>query len=113
MPDDCIFCRIASKQIPANVAYEDDELLAFHDIEPQAPVHVVIIPKRHYPTLFDMQDPQVLGRLMLAIQEVARRTGVDASGFRALVNYGEDGGQYVPHVHFHLLGGRLLGWPPG
>jgi len=112
---DCIFCRIASREVPAQVIFETDSVVAFHDLNPQAPVHALVIPRRHIDTLNDAQEPDrdVLGELMLAGAEVARRLGCAETGYRAVVNCNQDGGQAVYHVHLHILGGRRLGWPPG
>ena len=111
---DCLFCKIAAGDIPANKAYEDDELIAFHDISPQAPVHVLIIPRRHISALDEAQDGDgaLLGRILLAARDLARELGV-AEGYRVVNNCGARAGQSVFHVHFHLLGGRAMGWPPG
>lgn len=112
---DCLFCKIAAGGIPADKVYEDDQVLAFRDIQPQAPVHVVIIPKRHITTLNDLTpaDAELIGRLYLAVRQVALDLGVAESGYRTLINCNRDGGQYVMHVHLHLMGGREMGWPPG
>jgi len=112
---DCLFCKIAAKQIPSKVAYEDDEVLAFDDIHPAAPVHVLVVPKRHVATLNDLatDDDAVMGRLFRVAARVARERGVDESGWRATVNVGKDAHQLVFHVHLHLMGGRPFGWPPG
>lgn len=111
----CIFCRIARREIPAALVHEEDELLAFHDLNPQAPVHILLIPRRHIPSVGELQaeDREVAGRLLLAAAVVARGQGLDATGFRVVANVGEDGGQTVGHLHLHLLGGRRLTWPPG
>ncbi|MGE4169421.1 MAG: histidine triad nucleotide-binding protein [Candidatus Margulisiibacteriota bacterium] len=111
----CIFCQIASKTIPAKVVLETDSILAFEDVNPQAPVHVLVIPKQHRASLLDFgqNDATLFGDLMQAIQTVARQTGVAESGFRVVTNTGPDGGQTVDHVHFHVLGRRSLTWPPG
>jgi histidine triad (HIT) family protein len=113
--DGCIFCRIASQDAPAGAVYADDEIVAFHDLNPQAPVHVLVVPRRHVPSVAvaDGPDGALLGRLLLAAAEVARRTGIDASGFRIVTNTGREAGQSVLHLHFHVLGGRRFGWPPG
>ena len=110
-----IFAKIIRREIPADIVYEDDDVLAFRDVSPQAPVHVLIIPKRALVNLLDAQpgDTLLLGRLMSAAVHVARTLGLDETGFRVVVNAGPDGGQSVDHLHLHLLGGRLLGWPPG
>ena len=113
MPDDCIFCKIAAKSIPSEIIYENEELLAFRDIQPHAPVHILVIPKEHFPTIVDMEDGGLMGRCLAACVEVAKQTGVDEDGFRVVINTRDDGGQTVEHVHFHVMGGRFLSWPPG
>lgn len=113
MSDDCIFCKIATKQIPVDAVYEDDEFIAFHDLNRQAPVHVLVIPKAHYPTVMDVTDASVLGRAMLAANEAARCMNLQDDGFRIVVNCRDDGGQTVYHLHLHVLGGRFMQWPPG
>lgn len=115
MAQDCIFCRIAEKQIPAQVVYEDDAVVAFRDIEPQAPVHVVIIPRKHISSLATATeaDTEVLGHILQVARIVGEQEGVAASGYRVANNCGPDALQTVQHVHFHLLGGRKFGWPPG
>jgi len=113
MTTDCIFCKIGAKQIPAEPVYEDDEFLAFRDINPQAPVHVLLIPKAHYATLLDVPDAGLLGRALLVVGETARRLNLVEEGFRTVINCGDNGGQTVYHLHFHLLGGRFMTWPPG
>ena len=110
-----LFARIVRGEIPIAPVYEDDYVLAFPDISPQAPVHVLVIPKtptRNVLTLTEA-DAHMAGRLLLACAEVARRMGIDADGFRVVLNAGENGGQSVPYLHAHVLGGRALGWPPG
>lgn len=111
---DCIFCLISNKDIPSKVVYEDDKILAFHDLEPQAPVHVLVIPKKHIMSLDDIQpeDAELLGYLMLKVQDIARELGLE-NGYRLVSNCGEDGLQTVKHLHFHLLGKRKMTWPPG
>ncbi|MCC6731136.1 MAG: histidine triad nucleotide-binding protein [Chthonomonadales bacterium] len=113
MPEDCVFCKIADGRIPADLVYEDAEFVAFRDIDPQAPAHVVLIPRAHVPTLLDLPDRGAAGGLLLAANETARRLGLAESGFRLVGNCGPDAGQEVPHVHVHVLGGRCMGWPPG
>ena len=110
---DCLFCRIARKEIPAQVVAETDECLAFRDINPQAPTHVLIIPKEHLASLAAATDPLVVGRVALLAAEIARMLGVEDSGYRVVLNTGADGGQTVHHLHAHLLAGRPLHWPPG
>lgn len=113
--DSCIFCRIAAGEAPAQVVYEDDDLLAFKDRNPAAPVHVLIIPRRHIPSLAEATpgDAALLGKMALLAGELARQEGVAESGFRLVTNTGPHGGQSVFHLHWHLLGGRHLSWPPG
>jgi histidine triad (HIT) family protein len=111
---DCLFCKIAGGEVPSKKVYEDDEFFAFHDITPQAPTHVLVIPKRHVVSLDEVEegDEALLGRLLLLCQRLARELGI-ASGYRVVNNCGAPAGQSVFHVHFHLLGGRPMGWPPG
>jgi histidine triad (HIT) family protein len=116
MPVDCIFCRIAAGEIPASVVRRTEEAVAFHDLTPQAPTHVLVIPTKHYPTVRDVQGPEgeaLLGRLVAFAAQVATDLGLDQGGYRLVTNSGPDGGQSVFHLHLHLLGGRRLGWPPG
>lgn len=115
MTEDCIFCRIAAGEIPARIAYQDDSILAFHDVQPQAPIHVLIIPRRHIPTLLDATeaDRDLMGGLQLRAVELARELGLAEDGFRLVTNCLAGAGQSVFHIHLHLLGGRTLGWPPG
>jgi len=110
MPD-CIFCRIVSGEIPAAKLYEDDDVVAFPDINPVAPVHVLIVPKRHLATTLEMSEkaPELFAAMLKASSEVARKKGVDESGFRLILNTNADGGQEVFHVHMHLLGGEPIG----
>ncbi|HHH39757.1 MAG TPA: histidine triad nucleotide-binding protein [Sedimenticola sp.] len=112
---DCLFCKMAAGEIKPDVVYEDDEVLAFRDINPQAPVHILIIPKRHIPTLNDIaaDDAALVGRLFLVARDLARQEGVDEAGYRTLFNCNRHGGQEVFHIHLHLLGGRQMHWPPG
>jgi histidine triad (HIT) family protein len=112
---DCIFCRIASGSIPARVLFADDELLAFHDVAPQAPAHVLVIPKRHIGSLAEATpgDGELLGRLLAAAARAAREAGIAETGYRVVSNSGATAGQSVPHLHFHVMGGRTFGWPPG
>jgi len=111
---DCLFCKMAAGQIPVSVVYENEHVLAFKDIDPQAPVHVLIIPKEHVDNVLQAADkPDMAAALFAAVGEVARALGVDESGFRVVMNTGADGGQTVGHLHMHLLGGRSLNWPPG
>jgi len=109
---DCIFCKIANGEIPAKKVYEDEHVLAFHDISPIAPVHVLTIPKKHIASALEVGngDGELLARLHHAIREVAKSTGIAESGFRIISNVGPDGQQTVPHLHFHVIGGRQLEW---
>ncbi len=113
--EDCLFCKIAKKEIPATIVYEDDQILAFKDINPQAPVHVLIIPKKHIDgvTKLEEEDKELIGRIHLLASKIARDHSVFQCGFRLVLNSGPDAGQAVPHLHFHFLGGRTLKWPPG
>ncbi len=113
MADQCLFCRIVRREIPAKIVHETDDTLAFADINPQAPLHVLVIPKEHVASLDTATDAATIGRLALAAAERARREGVAASGYRTVINTNGDAGQTVFHVHLHLLAGRRLGWPPG
>lgn len=111
----CIFCRIAEGEIPATVVYEDDEIVAFEDVNPQAPTHLLLIPRKHVPSLNSVgtDDGGWAARLILAAPQVAREAGVHQDGYRVVINTGSEGGQAVDHVHMHLLGGRRMTWPPG
>jgi histidine triad (HIT) family protein len=111
----CLFCEIAAGRIPCREALADAEFLAFHDISPQAPTHVLLIPRRHIGSLADLAeaDAGLMGRLALTAAKLARELGLEAGGYRWVINCGEGAGQTVPHLHLHLLGGRRLGWPPG
>ena len=110
---DCLFCRIVRKEIPAQVVAETDDCLAFRDISPQAPTHVLVIPKAHVDSLAGVTDPLAIGRVAMLAAEVARTLGVEEAGYRLVFNTGGDGGQTVGHLHGHLLAGRQLHWPPG
>jgi histidine triad (HIT) family protein len=112
---DCLFCKIAAKEIPATIVYEDDECVAFDDIAPQAPVHTLVIPRKHLATANDIrgEDELLIGHLVRVAAEVARLKGIDQSGFRTVINCNADSGQLVFHVHLHVLGGRKMSWPPG
>jgi histidine triad (HIT) family protein len=110
-----IFEKIIAHQIPANIVYEDEQVTAFRDINPKAPVHVLIVPKKNIPRIADAApgDAEVLGYLLLKGAEIAKKQGLSESGFRLVINNGPDAGESVPHLHCHILGGRALGWPPG
>ena len=110
-----IFEKIANREIPARIVYETDEFFAFHDVNPQAPVHVLIVPKRVIPRIADASagDAELLGKMLIASREIAQQLGVAETGYRLVVNNGRDAGESVPHLHMHLLGKRTLAWPPG
>ena len=110
---DCIFCKIAGGEIPSAFVYEDDNVAAFRDVNPQAPVHILVIPKKHIPSSAAVEDSSVWSSLMDSAVKIARNLGLEADGYRMVINTGEQGGQSVPHLHLHLLAGRNLGWPPG
>lgn len=114
MSEDTIFSKIIRKEIPADIVYEDDLCLAFRDITPQAPTHILVIPKKPIPKLADAQtdDKALLGHMLFTVSEIARQEKLE-NGYRVVINTGEEGGQTVFHLHMHLLGGRALGWPPG
>lgn len=111
--NDCIFCKIAEGEIPTEFVYNDEKVMAFRDINPQAPVHILVIPKQHYASAAAVEDPAVLGELVNRAVKIARSLGLEDKGYRIVINTGEHGGQTVPHLHLHLLAGRNLGWPPG
>jgi len=115
MPEECIFCRIASGEIPSKVVFEDDELFAFRDINPVAPTHILVIPKRHIPTLLDLRpgDAELVGRMILLANRLALDEGIAEKGFRLVLNCNRGAGQSVFHIHLHLIGGRDMEWPPG
>lgn len=112
---DCLFCKIAGGEIPVEFVYEDDDVVAFRDINPQAPLHTLVVPRRHIPTLNDLQpdDAELVGRMYLAAQRVAADAGVAESGYRTVFNCNAQAGQTVFHLHLHVLGGRAMQWPPG
>jgi histidine triad (HIT) family protein len=111
----CLFCKIVAKQIPAKILFEDDDLVAFHDINPGAPTHVLVIPKQHLVSLGDgaPEHAELFGKLLLAAGRAAQLTGIATSGYRVVANTGADAGQSVFHLHLHVLGGRPMAWPPG
>ncbi len=115
MDSDCLFCKIVAGDIPATVRYEDDRVIAFDDIDPQAPTHVLIIPKKHIATALDLtaEDDRLVGHIYQVANQIARDAGIAADGFRVVNNCNRAGGQVVWHLHFHLLGGRQMTWPPG
>ncbi len=112
---DCLFCKIANNQIPAKMIYEDTDLIAFRDINPQAPTHILIVPRRHIATLNDLADTdtELAGKMLQHAKNLAKAEGIAESGYRTVFNCNADGGQSVYHIHLHLLGGRRLAWPPG
>ena len=111
----CLFCEIVAGRVPARVVHADDQLVAFHDIRPQAPTHVLVVPRRHITSLLDLspEDDGLVGALVRQARDIARDMGFDQNGFRRVMNCGDDAGYSVYHIHLHLLGGRQLGWPPG
>ena len=111
--DDCIFCKIADGEIPAKIIYTDDKVTVFNDANPQAPVHILVIPKKHYDSAIAVDDNSVFADLVAGAVKAARELGLNEKGYRMVINTGEQGGQTVPHLHLHLLAGRNLGWPPG
>lgn len=113
--DNCIFCKIIKGEIPSEKIYEDDLVLSFKDISPEAPKHVLIIPKKHIVSLNNIQqeDAKIIGHIFMVAKEIVKKLGIDETGYRIVSNCGEEGGQTVGHIHFHLLGGRMLQWPPG
>ena len=113
MADPCIFCRIASGEIHAQMVANNKEIAAFRDLSPQAPVHILIIPKKHIRSLDDATDPDLLGRMLTLAAAIARQEKIAKTGYRTVINTGADGGQSVDHLHIHLLGGRHMTWPPG
>ena len=113
MADDCLFCRIIRGEIPAKLVYESPDVVAFRDINPQAPTHILVIPREHVPSLNQATDAAMLGRLSLVAAELAKKEGIADAGYRTVINTNAGAGQTVFHVHLHLLGGRAMGWPPG
>jgi len=113
--DDCLFCRIVAMEIPADIVYEDDTVLAFRDIAPKAPVHILLIPREHITSAASLSEANgpMLGKLFGVAAQLARDEGIARTGFRMTTNAGAGAGQSVPHLHFHLMGGRQMGWPPG
>ena len=113
MVDSCLFCRIVRGDIPSHLIAETEHCVAFRDINPQAPVHVLVIPREHVASLNEADDPSLVGRMALLAAEIARTEGIAERGYRTVINTNADAGQTVFHIHLHLLGGRPLGWPPG
>jgi len=115
MGQECIFCAIASGKVQSRIAYEDEDVVAFHDINPQAPVHILVIPRKHIASLNEVsnEDLQLLGKLLLVARDIAKSEGISEGGYRIVLNTNRGAGQSVFHIHLHLLGGRLFSWPPG
>ena len=112
---DCLFCKIINKEINSDILFEDDDVLAFKDINPQAPIHFLIVPKKHISTINDLpqEDEKITGKMILTAQSLAKQENIDEKGYRLVFNCNSDGGQEVYHIHLHLLGGRQMQWPPG
>lgn len=115
MPQECIFCKIAAKEIPVTVIYEDENMIVFPDINPVAPIHVLVIPKKHIANLLELvpEEISLMGHILGKIPTLASQLGIADNGFRLVVNTKENGGQTVPHLHWHVIGGRIMTWPPG
>jgi histidine triad (HIT) family protein len=113
--EDCLFCKIVNKDVPAELIFEDDRIIAFNDINPQAPVHILIIPKEHFASLNDVPEEKkdLLSHILLRARQIAQNIGIQENGYRIVLNTARDSGQEVFHIHFHLLGGRRMIWPPG
>ena len=111
----CLFCQIAEGKIPARKVLDEDELIAFHDIDPKAPTHILVVPRRHIASITDLAegDDALVGRLVRKARDIARQHGIAGRGFRLVFNCGDDAGYSVNHIHLHLVGGRVLAWPPG
>ncbi len=109
--EDCIFCKIANKEIPASLVYEDEYTVAFNDLSPKAPVHILVIPKKHYASLNELDDEKIMSALLTAVKNVVQKLGI--TEYRTVINTGESAGQTVFHLHIHVLSGRPLKWPPG
>lgn len=111
----CIFCKIVKREIPATIIYEDEHVIAFDDLYPRAPIHKLIIPRKHIATLNDIteEDTEVMGRLLQTVKHVAKELKIDKNGYRTIINCNAGGGQEIYHIHVHLLGGRQMTWPPG
>jgi histidine triad (HIT) family protein len=111
----CLFCKIIDQDLPASIVYEDDKVIAFNDIDPQAPVHILIVPRKHIPTINELQsaEQELVGHMFMVAQKLAKQFEIAETGYRTVMNCNADGGQAVYHIHIHLLGGRKLHWPPG
>ena len=113
MADDCVFCRIVRGEIPAKMLANTADCVAFRDLDPKAPVHILVVPKKHVASLDDLTDSDIAGKMTMLATALARQEGISTSGYRTVINTGPDGGQSVFHLHLHLLGGRAMAWPPG
>ncbi len=113
MADQCVFCRIVRGEIPTQLLANTADCVAFRDLDPKAPIHILVIPKKHFASLDDITDPDIPGKLTMLAAALARQEGIAASGYRTVMNTGAEGGQSVSHIHLHLLGGRQMTWPPG
>ncbi|HDZ27777.1 hypothetical protein LCGC14_0683420 [marine sediment metagenome] len=113
--EDCIFCKIINKKIPASIVFEDEKIIAFNDINPQAPIHILLIPREHFTSLNDIPEEKknILSHLLLKARQIAQEKGIAEKGYRIVLNTEKDSGQEVFHLHFHLFGGRRMHWPPG
>ncbi len=113
--EDCIFCKIINKEIPASIVFEDEKMIAFNDINSQAPIHILLIPREHFASLNDIpkEKKNILSHLLLKARQIAQEKGIAEKGYRIVLNTAKDSGQEVFHIHFHLLGGRRMHWPPG
>ncbi len=113
--EDCIFCKIINKEIPASIVFEDEKMIAFNDINPQAPIHILLIPREHFASLNDIPEEKknILSHLLLKARQIAQEKGIAEKGYRIVLNTEKDSGQEVFHIHLHLLGGRRMHWPPG
>lgn len=109
---DCIFCKIANKELETKIVFENEEFIAFNDIRPVSPTHILVIPKSHYKSLIEVENKELLGKLLFTAKEIAKKEGL-SEGFRTVINTGDNGGQTVHHLHIHILGGRFHKWPPG
>lgn len=109
----CLFCKIANKEVPADIVYQDDRFLAFKDINPKAPIHLLIIPKKHIHSVnhLKLKDKELMGEMFMVAQKIARESGISSSGYRLILNVGEKAGQTIDHMHLHILGGKVLKWP--
>ena len=115
MPEECLFCRIAAGEAPSDIVYQDEGITAFRDINPQAPIHILVVPNEHIPTLADIdaQNAGILVKMVCVANQLAQAEGIAQQGYRVVINCGREAGQSVPHLHLHLLGGRAMRWPPG